>query len=87
MDPNRVEAINGFNRLAVYGDGFDSHRPLHNFLWFLTMRADSFMRGSLHRPIYGALFLIPKRPSPALRKIAEVEGTNRDANESQHVDI
>jgi tetratricopeptide (TPR) repeat protein len=49
--------------------------------------ADSFMRGSLHRPIYGALFLIPERPSPALRKIAEVEGTNRDANESQHVDI
>src|SRR6266446_6603363 len=30
MDPNRVEAINGFNRLAVYGDGFDSHRPLQN---------------------------------------------------------
>ena len=28
-DPNRVEGINGFNSLGVYGHGFDSHRPLH----------------------------------------------------------
>jgi len=26
VDPNQVEVINGFNRLAVYSDGFDSHR-------------------------------------------------------------
>lgn len=25
VDPNRIEAINGFNSLVVYGDGFNSH--------------------------------------------------------------
>ena len=38
MDPNRVEGINGFNRLAVYGDGFDSHRPLHKSAKFTLIR-------------------------------------------------
>ena len=30
MDRNRAFALSGFNKLAAFGDGFDSHRPLQS---------------------------------------------------------